>query len=299
MFDRAIMCNYADGSQNEDWGSHLKLTITSNSGEKPVQIERTWYDENGSIDGSTLNLVVEWKALKKSLRTKERWENVLQSCHPFDIQLYRTLESAVQIALKEVALVFGGFSCLCRKERKEEEESWRHSEKHRAKQSRTKGETFNTDCRSQRPHHKHLLLHPESRQLLAQASKLRFSQSFFFGRTSQTPVVTAVVTGTEQKGCESFKTSASGKQVLKAWSQVRVYTYNMHFLEERKKGPKCVLKEHVQQKEHSTPRVSSYLLFSSLESFRYESMHVEPRLRQARVYRHVSSRPFRAKTAFI
>lgn len=69
---------------------------------------------------------------------------------------------------------------MCRKERKEEEESWRHSEKHRAKQSRTKGESYNTNCRSQWPHHKHLLLHPESRQLLAQASKLRFSDSFFW-----------------------------------------------------------------------------------------------------------------------
>lgn len=77
------------------------------------------WTQPGSINGATLNRVVEWKILKKSLRTKERWENVLQSCHPFAIQLYRALESAVQIALKEVALVFGGFSCLCRKERKE------------------------------------------------------------------------------------------------------------------------------------------------------------------------------------
>lgn len=190
MYDRTIMCNYADSSQNEDWASHLKVAIMSNSGEKRIQIERTWYDENGSINGATLNQVVEWKALKKSLRTKERRENVLQSCHPFDIQLYRTLESAVQIALKEATLVFGGFSCLCRKEGKEEEESLRHSEKHRAKQSRTKGETSNTNCRSQWPRHKHLLLHPESRQLLAHASKLCFSKSFF-GWTTQKPVITA------------------------------------------------------------------------------------------------------------
>lgn len=57
------------------------------------------------------------------------------------------------------------------RERKKGEESWRHSEKHQAKQSRTKGETSNTNCRSQWPHHTHLLSHPESRQLLAQASK--------------------------------------------------------------------------------------------------------------------------------
>lgn len=125
------------------------------------------------MDSNRSNLLWgKWTVLKKSLRTNSRLENSFQSCHPFDIQLYHTLESAKQSAQRSCSRLRRVFMFVSEgRERKKGEESWRHSEKHRAKQSRTKGETSNTNCRSQWPHHTHLLSHPESRQLLAQASK--------------------------------------------------------------------------------------------------------------------------------
>lgn len=224
----------------------------------------------------------------KSPSEQKRWENVLQSCHPFDIQLYRALESAAQIALKEVALVFGGFSCLCRKERKEGEESWRHSEKHRAKQSRTMGETSNTNCRSQWPHHKHLLLHPESRQVLAQVSKLCFSDWFFWLDDSKARHYY------RPEGTWNIQNVSVRKTSLKSLTPSRS-SYLQYALSAAKKKKKNT-KVYKFKKRNTT--LPEFLLFfsSSLllpeKACRYKSVHVEPRHRQARVYRHVGSRPF-------
>lgn len=202
----------------------------------------------------------------------------------------------VQIALKEVALVFGGFSCLCRKGRKEGEERWRHSELHRAKQSRTKGESSNTNCRSEWPHHKRLLLHPESRQLLARASKLRFSDCFSFFLAGRLKSPSLLQNETDQKGRESFKpwVSQKKKTSLKSLKTKSELILTICTFCCQKKTRVCFESRSLRKGiKHSRSFFSLSLLLPETHCrYKNKSMHVEPRSRQAHVYRHVSSRPF-------